>query len=559
MKRPVRAVLEDDPSRWTLVEALRLQSCERGDATFVTFDGGPTCSFAALDRASDGCATWLQGLGIGLGDRVVIIAENSLAFLTVFWGVQKRRAVLVPINVELKGDLLAHQLRDSAPKVIVTDQDIEGLAALGLSGVSVVRLSRRGEAGNDRAQTDFEQLCSDVDVDAVLAPAAHDICLILYTSGTSGPSKGVLIPQAHAYLFGLLQARALAVSEADRFFIALPMFHVNALLMSLGSCLVTGAQAHVVAKFSASGWLDQVRASGATVTNCLGIMAEFILRQPETAGDKDHKLRSVMAVPVSAQWGANFEARFGVRLVQVYGMTECNIVSFTRPDDLLEPGCVGPICDAFFDVRILDPESDCPVAAGQIGEIAVRPKIASAFMQGYFGLPETTVRAWRNLWFHTGDAGVLDASGRLHFVDRIGDCIRRRGENISSSEIEQVLGTHPGIAECSVVGVRIEGAGGEDEIKAYVVRASADPDYAELLAWAELHLPRYAVPRFWEFVDALEKTATGKVKKKDLRSRGVTNGTWDRETMGAANQGKLRSREATRGPASRTATGGSPL
>lgn len=528
----MQALLEGDPRRWTLVEALRLQGQKLGAATFVTFEGGSTCSFEELDRASDACATGLQRLGIGVGDRVVIIAENSLAFLTVFWGVQKRRAILVPVNVELKGELLAHQLRDSAPKAIVTERDIEDLSELGLSGVSIVQLSRGAETVTEKARTDFEQLCSHVDVDAVLSPVPSDVCLILYTSGTSGPSKGVLIPQAHAYLFGLLQARALAVSRTDRFFIALPMFHVNALLMSLGSCLVTGARAHVVAKFSASGWLGQVRASGATVTNCLGIMAEFILRQPETAGDKNHKLRSVMAVPVSAQWGAVFEARFGVKLVQVYGMTECNIISFTRADDPLEPGCVGHICDAFFDVRILDPESDHPVPPGSIGEIAVRPKIASAFMQGYFGLPEITVRAWRNLWFHTGDAGVLDASGRLHFVDRIGDCIRRRGENISSSEIEQVLGTHPGIAECSVVGVRIEGAGGEDEIKAYVVRAPVGPDYVELLAWAELHLPRYAVPRFWEFVYALEKTATGKVKKKDLRGRGVTDGTWDREAIG---------------------------
>jgi len=308
--------------------------------------------------------------------------------------------------------------------------------------------------------------------------------------------------------------------------------------MSLGACLVTGAQAYVVARFSASRWLSQVRTSEATITNCLGIMAEFILRQPETAGDRTHMLRSVMAVPVSAQWGAGFETRFGTRLVQVYGMTECNIVSFTHANDPLEPGCVGPVCEEFFDLRILDPENDQPVPAGSVGEIAVRPKVASAFMQGYLGLPEVTVRAWRNLWFHTGDAGRLDASGRLHFVDRLGDRIRRRGENISSSEIEQVLATHPVIAECSVVGIRIDGAGGEDEIKACVVRVSETVDYGELLEWSQAHLPRYAVPRFWEFVDALDKTSTGKVKKKELRSRGVTEGTWDREKSGSFKQGR---------------------
>jgi crotonobetaine/carnitine-CoA ligase len=275
--------------------------------------------------------------------------------------------------------------------------------------------------------------------------------------------------------------------------------------------------------------LDQVRASGATVTNCLGIMAEFILRQPQTDRDQTHKLRAIMAVPVSAVWATEFESRFGVRLIQVYGMTECNIVSFTKLGDPVEPGCVGDISSTYFDVQVVNPDTDESVASGSVGEIVVRPKMPSAFMQGYLGLPEVTVQSWRNLWFHTGDAGWLDKSARLHFVDRLGDCIRRRGENISSSEIEQVLASHPAIAECSVVAAKVEGAGGEDEIKAYIVRKAGAPDYHELLAWSETKLPRYAVPRFWEFVEALEKTPTGKVKKKELRNLGLTPRTWDRE------------------------------
>ena len=215
-------------------------------------------------------------------------------------------------------------------------------------------------------------------------------------------------------------------------------------------------------------------------------------------------------------------------------MTECNIVSFSRVDEPLEPGCVGAICDEFFEIALLDPETDQRLPAGSVGEIAVRPKIAWAFMQGYFGLPDVTARAWRNLWFHTGDAGWLDQSARLHFVDRLGDCIRRRGENISSSELEQVLATHGGVVECAIVGIRIDGAGGEDEIKAYVVRAPDGPDHLELVEWSQRNLPRYAVPRFWEIVAAIDKTATGKVKKKELRDRGVTQTTWDRLISGTA-------------------------
>lgn len=517
-----------DTRGWTLVEALRRQARALGEAPFVTFEGEAPLSFAALDRISDACAAGLARLGVGPGDRVALMADNCSAYLVLLWGVLKRRAILVPINTELKGELLAHQLRDSAPKVVASDHHLEALAAL--KPGSVQALVCLGDAGAARAGISLDALCASAEPGAVLDPDPADICLVLYTSGTSGRSKGVLMPQAHAYLFGLQQARTLGVSNADRFFVALPLFHVNALVMSLGCCLLTGAQAFVCGKFSASRWLDQVRACEATVTNCLGIMAEFLLRQPPGPGDRQHRLRAVMAVPVLAQWAEVFESRFGVRLVQVYGMTECNIVSYSDPADPLEPGCVGPPSTDFFDVAVVDPADDRSLPAGSIGEIVVRPKVPFGFMQGYLGLHETTVQAWRNLWFHTGDGGWLDERGRLHFAERIGDFIRRRGENISPAEVEQILATHPGVAECAVVGVRIEGAGGEDEVMACVVRGEAGPSHAELLEWSRERLPRYAVPRFWQFVDAIEKTPTGKVKKQELRKRGVTADTWDSES-----------------------------
>lgn len=236
-----------------------------------------------------------------------------------------------------------------------------------------------------------------------------------------------------------------------------------------------------------------------------------------------------MAVPVMAQWAETFQTRFGARLVQVYGMTECNIVSYSAPDALLEAGCVGDTSDEFFDVQVVDPVTDREVPARSLGEIVVRPKVPFGFMQGYLGLAEVTVCAWRNLWFHTGDGGFLDERGRLHFVERIGDFIRRRGENISPMEIEQVLNSHPGVAECAVVGVKVQGAGGEDEVKAYVVPSDAGVRHPELHAWSRERLPRYAVPRFWEFVASIEKTATGKMRKQELRKLGVTAQTWDRE------------------------------
>jgi crotonobetaine/carnitine-CoA ligase len=230
-----------------------------------------------------------------------------------------------------------------------------------------------------------------------------------------------------------------------------------------------------------------------------------------------------------AHWAETFQSRFGVRLVQVYGMTECNIVSYSAPHCPLEAGCVGDPSDEFFDVRVVDPATDRELPSRGLGEIVVRPKVPFGFMQGYLGLADVTVNTWRNLWFHTGDGGFMDEQRRLHFVERIGDFIRRRGENISPMEVEQVLNSHPHVAECAVVGVKVTGAGGEDEVKAYVVLSDAGIRHSDLHVWSKERLPRYAVPRFWEFVANIEKTATGKMKKQELRKLGVTAQTWDRE------------------------------
>jgi crotonobetaine/carnitine-CoA ligase len=242
----------------------------------------------------------------------------------------------------------------------------------------------------------------------------------------------------------------------------------------------------------------------------------------------------MMAVPIAPEWGAAFEQRFGVPFMQGFGMTECNIVAYTRPGDPLVPGCAGYPLAEWFDVAIADPATDALLPAGQTGEIVVRPKVPGSVMAGYFRMPEKTVEAWRNLWFHTGDAGRFDDAGRLHYVDRIKDCIRRRGENISSFEIEQVLNAHPAVAESAVVGIKVAGAGGEDEVKAYVVPAAgATVDPVGLLDWCTPRMPYFAVPRFVEVVATeLAKTPTGKLQKTSLREAGVTATTWDRDSAG---------------------------
>ena len=527
-------MLDLHPENWTLVNALAEQAAARGHQVFCRFSDGDSCTFGSLNEASSRFATGLAQHDVGPHDRVMILARNRLEFLIAFYGVQKRRAIFVPINTELRGAFLQHQIKNSSPKVIITDRSFsDGLDSSVLGNVSlIVSIENNLDCVFAGQVIQFDDLCVAAEKYALLVPRPQDDCLIIYTSGTSGPSKGVLIPQAHAYLFGLQQMNAVAATNSDIYFVCLPMFHVNALLMAVGCCLLSDASAYIVPRFSASAWLDEVKVSGATVSNMLGTMAEFILLQPSSPDDNRHQLRRIMAVPVAKSWADKFATRFGVDLIQVYGMTECNIVSFTRISDELVPGCVGCVSSEFFEVAILDPDTDLPVGLKQIGEISIRPRLGTPFMTGYYGNAETTLRAFRGLWFHTGDAGRFDDKKQLHFVDRMGDCIRRRGENISSFEIEQILLSYPWIAECAVVGVKVEGAGGEDEIKACLVSSDAPIDFAQLFEWSVLKLPRYAVPRFMEHYKVLPKTATGKVQKQQLRMAGTTTATWDREKSG---------------------------
>jgi crotonobetaine/carnitine-CoA ligase len=526
-------VLDLPRERWTFTHALRRQAAARGDETYCAFDDGRSLSYKTLDEQSNRLAAGLASLGIGPHDRVALIAPNSEEFLLTMHGVHKRRAVLVPISTELRGDFLTHQLSNCEPALVVVHADhLSTIAACWPSALTGGRTVVIG-AGERPAYRDFSELLSAASVgdEAVLVPEGRDVALILYTSGTTGRSKGVLMPHAHCFLFGALFARALWLDANDRFLVTMPMFHVNALLMSLGACLISGMRAEVVKRFSASRWLADVRRSGATATNALGVMPEFILGQPPAPDDATHSLRRMMAVPISKQWGAAFEARFGVQLIQVYGMTECNIVSIGDRADPLQPGCAGPIVADHFDVAIRDPSSWERLPSGAIGEIVVRPHDPSCFMQGYFRMEAESAAAWRDGWFRTGDAGWMDERGRLHFVDRIRDTVRRRGENISSFEVEQVLNAHPDVAESAVVGVKVADAGDEDEVKAVLVAARVGVTPEELVEWCRPRMPRHAVPRFIEFVSALEKTPTGKVRKQALREAGVNAATWDREAV----------------------------
>jgi crotonobetaine/carnitine-CoA ligase len=522
----------------TLLHALRGWARERPDGVFLDFEDGPPLTFGGLDRRSDAMAAGLARRGVGTGERVFALLRNRPELLVAMFAAHKLGALFVPVNTELRGAFLEHQLRNADPAVVLVEGDL--LAAFADVTAPGHRVTAVGVAGEPGARPAVFGGAEHLDLPALEAepvaglsgrePGPAEIACIMYTSGTTGPSKGVLMPHAHLWTFAHGSRRALRLTTADRYYICMPLFHANALLMQLGGTLLAGASAYVVRRFSPARWLDDVRRSGATVTNGLGVIPEFIFRTPPTPHDRDHRLRVMMAVPIAAEWGAAFQERFGVPFLQGYGMTECNIPCYTDPAEPSEPGCAGAALPEF-ELQVVDPETDEPRPAGAVGEIVVRPREPAAFMAGYFRAPEKTVEAWRNLWFHTGDAGWLDDRGRLHFVDRIKDCIRRRGENISSFEVEAAVNQHPGVQECAAVAVPSEL--GEDEIKVVVVAAGdATIDPVELLAFLEPRMPTFMLPRYVEVTAGLPKTdATFRTRKVELRDAGVTATTWDREAV----------------------------
>jgi len=359
----------------------------------------------------------------------------------------------------------------------------------------------------------------------------RDTACIMYTSGTTGPSKGVLMPHAHIYLFGLGTIEHLQLAEEDIFYIVLPLFHANGFFMQLYATLIAGASAIIKRRFSASEWLNDVRRYQATITNMLGVVSAFVLNQPPTECDRDHRLRAIGVAPNSPELDGAFKARFGVREVYgLYGMTEANIPLYTQTGTT-RPGSCGKTWDRYYALRIVDPETDEEVPRDEVGEIVVRPKQPYGFMSGYNRMPEKTVEAWRNFWFHTGDAARMDEAGYVYFVDRIKDCIRRRGENISSYEVESVLAAHPAVADVAAIGVASEVEGAEEEVMVFVVhRPKQRIDPRTLIDFCENRMPRFAVPRYVEFVDSLPKTPTTKVQKHLLKKKGVSETTWDRHS-----------------------------
>lgn len=524
---------------WALPAVLEQQARKFGERVFLRWrDGGPSFSFDATNRMANRIGHGFAAQGVVKGDMVGILLPNCPEYIFLWFGLAKIGAIEVAISDAYKGRFLAHPINLSHARILVTtaamaervaeiEADLPELEKIFIldtgDGVSVPQFNRIAVEKYERL------LCSNESDTGVLVQPS-DPAAVLMTSGTTGVSKGVLMAHSQFYFFAEEDVQLTRLTSDDVYMTGFPLFHGNAQFLSVYPALIAGAEIVLYPRFSASDWAGRVRRSGATVTNLLGATMAFILSQPPSADDRNHRLRTIYAAPLAPELGRRFTERFGVSdYVDGFGQTEISNV-FMTPHGVKRPdGASGVLVDQWFEIRLVDPDTGEEVPEGESGELLVRPKANGITCMEYLGMPEKTVETWRDLWFHTGDGLRRDADGWYYFVDRVKDALRRRGENISSFEVEAGVRAHPAVADCAVVGVRADEAAGEDEVMAFVVLKEdefAVP--ADIAKICEAQLPAFMVPRYIEIIQALPRTATEKVRKKELRERGVTIATWDR-------------------------------
>lgn len=502
-----------------LRSALERNALDRPDEEFLFFDDGTVWTrLKALEIAAF-AANSLRAAGVRQGDRVALLLPNGEGFLRAWWGSALLGATVIPINTSLRGSLLRHLLSMARPVAFVSDDSghrtVEELGDLD---------------GGPRVQLRPDELVSTDSSVPVLERSLRidDPSMMILTSGTTGPSKLVPNTHLHSYIGGSWFAVDRSRGREDLFQIDLPLFHAAAMYM-VSASVAHGVRISLRTAPDLRNYWEILRDTGATMGSLISTMVPFLLKQPVRAAEREHRLRTVITSPPPADL-EGFMARFNLAEAWTgYGMTELPSPIVRAPQDTMDPGYCGRTRPGF-ETRIVD-EYDIEVAPGETGELIARCDQPWVIAPEYLDDPEATARTWRNGWFHTGDM-MRCVEGRYYFVDRLKDVIRRRGENISSAELEAELRTHPLIAEVACVPHRPEGIV-EDEVKAWIIPVSGETiDFEELLRYAADRLPHFMVPRYFEIADELPKTPSQRVKKFELCKLGNSKNTWDREAHG---------------------------
>ena len=523
------------PSDTVLPVLLATRAAEHPDAPFVVLAGSDTVwTYGEADADTARWAAALHRAGVRAGDTVLTMLPPCTEAVAAWLGIGRLRALEVPVNTGYLGTMLRYLIEDSQAQIMLAHAEhlpVLADAAGGRLGTVVV-VGASGPLPESpftlvTVEDFLATAAGDPAPDGPL-PTGRDVAAILYTSGTTGPSKGVLVTwrQAELTATGIMPSELFDASDA--FYSAFPLFHMSG-KGPLYACALVGARVVMRRRFDTKMFWDDVRTYGATTTILLGAMANFLYQQPARPDDAGTPLRDALFLPLISDLDG-FRRRSGVAARTTFNMTETSCCVISDGAELANATSCGRVRPGFH-ARVVDPD-DVEVAAGELGELVLRADEPWALMAGYWRKPEATVEAWRNQWLHTGDGFTRDADGNFYFVDRIKDAIRRRGENISSAEVEAEVNGHPAVLESAAVAVPSEY--GEDEVKIVVVpRPGESVDPAQLVDYLGARMARFMVPRYVEIVDELPKTPTEKVRKVELRAAGVTATTWDR-TAGAA-------------------------
>jgi carnitine-CoA ligase len=524
-------MLTADETYHDLASLVRRKAEKNGDRVALRFEGREL-SYRDLERESDRLANGIAAAGLRAGDRVAAMLFNTPEFPLLWFALAKRRVVLVPLNTGLKGEILRYELADCAPAGIVLDRRLWEAYAPWREGLSIPRewvVDAPGPAPPlPQNARPFADLRSDRSAPAEATPRPDEPVAILYTSGTTGPPKGAIIPHEKPLATAREIGARSRLSPDSVLFTALPLFHCNAQEMTALTAMLYDLTAAFDERFHASTFWETAASMGATHVSLLIAMINVLFKQPAKASDRTHAVRTALTAGATRAVWPEFERRFGLTIVELYGITECGCTTLMNPPDRIRVGSIGtPL--GFVEAEVVD-DDDRPVPVGTRGELVVRPRVPFTMFLGYLGKPEKTVEVWRNLWFHTGDFVTRDADGYYYFVDRKKDVIRRRGENLAPYDVESALNRHPAVFESVVVGV--PSPLGEEDVKAFVLlRPGASASAKELFEFCVAELPFFMVPKYLEFVDEIPKTANQKAQRYVLRER--RGGTqYDREELG---------------------------
>ena len=528
----------------TFPRLLADKAARNGAKPFIVFEDRQV-SYAELDLLSNRVANGLAGLGVKRGDHVAFLLNNAPEVLLVYFGLFKLGAVAVPLNVAAKGELLVYFLEQSNATMLIAEAGLVGRfleVQHRLPRIRRLVVLRENAAMGDVSVSpdkaipipvsDYRELEQASPVPPGIDVRFCDLGYLSYTSGTTGPSKGSMATHAHAITQGIDQVRAYGYHADDVLYTCLPLSHGNAFLCCCMPALAADATIAVGRRFSASNFWADIRRHRATQFNLLGAMANMLWSQPERADDADNTVRQCMIVPVPISFYEGFERRFGLTMTSLYGLTDFGLLTYKGPEAPAAKRATGGPLRPEVEVRIVD-DDDMPLGSGEVGEILARARDPWFSPLGYYGMQEATLEAWRNLWFHTGDRGFIDVDGWITFVDRKKDAIRRRGQNISSFEVEQMILRHPAVQDVAAFPVTSELS--EDEVMvAVVVRPDRQLDAAGLIEHCQANMAYYMVPRYVEFRSDLPRNASEKVMKYQLRSdaEGRIAALWDREKVG---------------------------